>query len=471
MKKIFVIFSVLTIMALSTLTVSAISGEGTETNPFMITNEEELQLVTDFPDAHFKLANDIVMTKKLKRPLCYESENQIFTGVFDGNGYTISEVIMEISDYSSYAAFINKNEGTIKNVNIKNAYYLGMGGYGITYQNSGIIDNCSISFKYCGGPMSSAGIACNNSGTISKCYISGSMYYFNGICRDNTGTISECKISASISTSTGGIAEWNNGTIEKCSFSGSVNSASSFGGISGTNYGLISKCKVIGDFSNDYSDIAGICCDNYSVIENCFYSGTLSAETVGGISIDNYSYKETSPAKIENCYVAASFNYTDKIYTIAGTNSDGNIINCYYDRNLSGIYDNTQGNPKSTVAMKMKQTYQNWDFDNVWGIDENINNGYPYLLFELDSINDSVNFDYGTQKANVFVKEAGTYTVIFADYDGTIFNEADIQPLTLKQGYNCIPTTLKLADGDKVFLWKDSKTLVPICEAAIVSSN
>ena len=359
---------------------AAISGNGTEESPFMITNEEELQLVTDFPDCHFKLANDIVMTKELETPLCYESENQTFTGVFDGNGYTISDVIMEISDYSSYATFINKNEGTIKNVNIKNANYLGNGGHGITYQNSGIIDNCSISFKSCGGPSSSAGIAHDNSGTISKCHISGSMFYFNGICRNNTGTISECEISASISVSTGGIAEQNYGTIEKCSFSGSVNDASDFGGISGSNSGLISKCKVLGDFSYEYSDVAGICCNNYSVIENCFYSGTLSAETVGGISINNYT--RTSSAKIENCYVAASFNYTDKIYAIAKTNSDGNIINCYYDRTLSGINDNTQGTPMSTVAMKMAQTYSNWDFDTVWGIDENINDGYPYLLWE-----------------------------------------------------------------------------------------
>ena len=33
--------------------------------------------------------------------------------------------------------------------------------------------------------------------------------------------------------------------------------------------------------------------------------------------------------------------------------------------------------------MKMKQTYvKDWDFDNTWGIDKNINNGYPYLLWE-----------------------------------------------------------------------------------------
>ena len=273
--KVTIILSMLLLTLIPLSVNAAIVGDGTEASPFMITNEAELELVTDFPDAHFKLANDIVMTEELSVPLCYESENQTFSGVFDGNGYAISNIIMEIDDYSSYATFIYKNEGTIKNLNIKNANFLGLGGCGITYQNKGTIDNCSISFKSCGGPDSSTGIAYNNSGTISKCYVSGDMYYSNGISHYNTGTISYCEVSASLSPSSGGIVNSNKGTIENCSFVGSANETLDFGGISNTNYGLISKCKAIGDFSDDSSDIAGICCSNYSIIENCFFSGTL----------------------------------------------------------------------------------------------------------------------------------------------------------------------------------------------------
>ena len=39
--------------------------------------------------------------------------------------------------------------------------------------------------------------------------------------------------------------------------------------------------------------------------------------------------------------------------------------------------------------MKMKQTYStNWDFDTIWGMDKNINDGYPYLLCEYPTAED-----------------------------------------------------------------------------------
>jgi len=429
--KVTIILSML-LLTVIPLSVSAMSGNGTEESPFLITTEEELLLVTDFPDCHFKLANDIVMSEAIKTPICYESENGTFLGVFDGNGHTISNVGFGY-DISKISLF-NKNQGVIKNLNVE-GLRLSMNGLtvsGIVDENLGNIINCTV--KDVSGIESAYGIARLNSGTISECTVSGII--------------------------------WGQGDNA---------------GISYENSGIIEKCTVTAAVVAEWGSITGICYQNKSKIENCCFLGDLSnvnaaddhVNTVAGVSVYNGGWNGVD-GNIKNCLVVATFNNATNIYPIACnySNSNSTMENCYYDKTVSGLSTTTYGTPKSTSAMKMIQTYQtNWDFDTVWGIDSNINNGYPYLLWEYAPTDNQITFDTETQKAKIYLKEAGTYTVIFADYDGTIFKEANIQPLTLKQGYNSIPTTLTLTNGDKVFLWKDLKTLVPICEVLEISSK
>ena len=91
MKKLFFVFSVLTTIALSSMAAFAIDGDGTEETPFIITDQGELELVTDFPDCHFRLANDIEL-EGTWIPLCTQTSSGNFSGVFDGAGYTISNL-------------------------------------------------------------------------------------------------------------------------------------------------------------------------------------------------------------------------------------------------------------------------------------------------------------------------------------------------------------------------------------------
>jgi hypothetical protein len=61
-----------------------------------------------------------------------------------------------------------------------------------------------------------------------------------------------------------------------------------------------------------------------------------------------------------------------------GLNYSSPITNSYYDSETSGQSDDDgRGEPKTTAEMKKQETYADWDFDDIWGIDEN--NGYPYL--------------------------------------------------------------------------------------------
>ena len=65
MKKVLFMISVIIVLLISSLTVFALEGDGTEETPFLVTVQAELELVTDFYDCHFKLANDMVFLNQL----------------------------------------------------------------------------------------------------------------------------------------------------------------------------------------------------------------------------------------------------------------------------------------------------------------------------------------------------------------------------------------------------------------------
>ncbi len=140
------------------------------------------------------------------------------------------------------------------------------------------------------------------------------------------------------------------------------------------NYGTIENCCSQGAANQSGAFVKY----NYGTIQNCYSKGSTNC-TAGFVYENDYtsSYK----GKIINCYcvgegVSNGFVcYPNYSYTT--------ITNCYYDKQVSGVSDTNGGTqPKNTLAMKMKLTYTDWDFENTWGIDSNINDGYPYLLME-----------------------------------------------------------------------------------------
>jgi uncharacterized repeat protein (TIGR02543 family) len=144
-------------------------------------------------------------------------------------------------------------------------------------------------------------------------------------------------------------------------------------------------------------------------IENCFtegrivcptnemtHGGTWSAETAGLIA---HIYGSTT---INNCYSRVDVEDVDADDSdyglVAGvdgwTNPTVDATNCYsaghttyglgvlgqglcYDREL--VRKPSAAGGKSTLEMKIKGLYDNWDFENTWGRNDDINDGYPYL--------------------------------------------------------------------------------------------
>ena len=132
--------------------------------------------------------------------------------------------------------------------------------------------------------------------------------------------------------------------------------------------------------------------------------------------------------------------------------------------------------------MKMKQTYtrEGFDFDTIWGINKNINGGYPYLLWEYPD--EQVNHVLTETKANVLEDTLS--------FDINIDNNAlgKVVHMALYDQNNRLLRTYKVPNIDnkknivvaldavpeasyaKIFVWDSITSLVPLgdCERATI---
>ncbi len=335
MKRIICLMVAVCVLFSMVVTASASDyGEGTEESPILITTQEELLLISDFPYCYFELGNDIELEGDWV-PLCTYSED--FTGVLDGKGHTISNLHM--SNKTNMGLFA-KNAGMIKNLNVQTSIN------GLSYSGSSDV--------YIGI------IATYNNGTVHNCKVDGNVNY-----KYTSNSTGRSKI--------GGIAGFNTGIMEKCVSNIKISieraSDSCIGGIVGSSYGenaVISNCCVKGNIvaNNTGGVVGGVAGKSSATIENSYFIGTLSGEFVGGICGHGDS------TTISNCYASANssayLTTLEKgiVYVYSGKNS---VTNSFYDQTVSGATDTGYGAPKSTLAMKMKRTYTNagWDFENT----------------------------------------------------------------------------------------------------------
>lgn len=402
MKKIhlLILFALLSFCLI--LPVNAVDGEGTEESPFIITTQDELLLVGDFPDCYFKLENDIELQENFK-PLCRFGDS--FSGVFDGNGHTISEFNIT-STANDYGGLFKKNDGVIQNLNVTTTE-----DYRITLDNQ---------------------------------------YYFGIICGVNTGTIANCRVKCTATVS----HYWSYDMKYSC-----------FGGICGQNTGKISQVSVAGEFyeGNNGSHV------RFAAISPESSSGTISDSCANVTLPSSNSLGFAAGGTYFNCYIISNYSKFGPYLS--------SVNNCYYiniTTDLGGVSkDSTTFSTKSIGAMKMKATYtrMGFDFENVWGINANINDGYPYLLWEypaedplLMTKSSAEEFD-GNIVLNVHIDQNALGKVIQAamyDENGAPVSVFRIPNYSNKKDLTLVLPNDKKASYIKVFVWESLSSLTPL---------
>ena len=210
----------------------------------------EIKSIEDFKNIkenkNYILMNDLDFNNQIITPI--GNRNNPYIGIFDGNGYTISNYKFKNNTYNGLFGYV---EGEIKNlstnvnisINTDETLYLGtIAGY--LYK--GKIENCSsrglinvVSTSELLSTYVSGIVGKNEVGTVTKCSstisisntnvataYTGSIVAYNGggsyleakvnNCYAHDGTLSSTSSSTTGSSYTGGIVGFNFGTVDKC---------------------------------------------------------------------------------------------------------------------------------------------------------------------------------------------------------------------------------------------------------------
>jgi hypothetical protein len=280
-----------------------------------------------------------------------------FYGTFDGKGFNIENLYINRPNENNIGLFSGIGKSTtIKNLDLVNANITGRENTG-AFIGSGkgtsinVID-CSVTGSINGGKNTGGLIGIIGSYVVGlaspRVHIEKSYSEANVKGYTNTGglvgrhrdviSFKNCYSTGNVigtGTGTGGLIGWTS----SC-FYCSVNIINSY--TTGNISGIVSGAE--GKYVSGISGIGG-----YLYISNSFSIGSVS----GGYS------------------------------TVAFTNAKSSVNN--YFNNHTGNPDNSGTN---AIAINDDENYfkdssnppmNSWDFDNIWAIDPNINEGYPYL--------------------------------------------------------------------------------------------
>ena len=298
-------------------------GSGTEQDPYIINNTDDLEALANSVNSGTSYAGQFF---RLNADLTYNTATQNnhtaighydpiwdhpFSGTFDGDGHTISGI--RINNNHDYQGLF----GYCKNSTVKNL----------------ILTDARINGKY------------NVGGIVG--------YSFNG------SSIVDCQVAYNVNVSgsqdIGGIVGHNYSSIEDCQVANNVTLSGSkrVGGIAGSNGGSIKNCQVAnnvivsgsGDDSSNIGGIAGFIFFNGvndGSIENCQVANNVTVSGhgyVGGIA--GYGFLGSS---VESCHVVNNVTVSggnNFIGGIAGYMDESSIADCQVANNvtINGISD------------------------------------------------------------------------------------------------------------------------------------
>jgi hypothetical protein len=346
------------------LTIAKYSGGSGETNdPYQIATAEDLNDIGNHPEDFNKC---FLQTTDINLATYTGTQFKIigsFSGVFDGNGHSISNFTYQSSS----------------------AAYIGLFGY-VTTSYAQLKNMILVDPNINGGKVSYVGALVGklSDAFISNCGVKGGCVkggdYIGGLCgRSYRGTIKNCYATAS------------------------VKGISHLGGLCGlTDEGSISYCYATGTVIGEGPRLGGLCGHNeQSQIRNCYATGSVTA-TSGSFSLGGLCGSSDS-GYIGDCYATGSVTGDYFIGGLCGNHSYGTISNCYATGNVIGGYEsygvgglcgsgvdctiisgyfldtaglnNGYGTPRRDWQMRQQNTFVGWDFNDIWHICESYN--YP----------------------------------------------------------------------------------------------
>jgi len=350
-------------------------GAGTAPDPYLIETEAQLNSIghnSRLMDKHFKLMNDLNMDG-LKYYMI-APEPYAFSGTFDGNGHTISNILLEpLFDISSFGFISNiKGNGasmhdlTLVDPNVNSDWGWGVGSL-VGKNEGGTITNCHAANANIRGWVGVGGLV-------------GVNYWYSMISGCSaTGNVSENTFMSPLFSCVGGLVGENTfwseieNSFAKCNVSGE----DCLGGLVGASviYSPITNCYAGGNVTGTSNYIGGL------------------VGRFGGSSEISYSYSSS---------VVTGPNESESVGGLVGGKIGSSSISdyftaCFWDSEinpgLTGIGNTTDPCDiigESTANMQTETTFTDvgWDFlgetangtEDIWVVLEGID--YPEFVWQ-----------------------------------------------------------------------------------------
>jgi len=388
------------------------------------------------PTAHYILVDNIDASAVANFVPIGIDDIHYFRGVFDGQNHKIINLKIDRTDEVIGLFKVLMHDGTIKNLTLEGGTVRAKGTVGaLIGESAGTVINCHSSARV----RTITTDATNTSGGLIGCLGQGTLR------NSSTYYLNDKSEVASYSDDVGGLVGENfYGSIKWCWSSfrrADAENMVKVGGIAGYNSGLIEECYTALTLeTRGESHVGGVVGWNDGTVRNCYCGSQVRGETgynTGGIVGKNDGI-------VEKCYNYGHVKYSG-VGGLIGENYYGSVLNSFWDIATSGTSQPVGGGTGSllkcyglpTSDMKRQNTYTSadWDFDNIWTIDEGVD--YPRLRGAKRCLMAPTGINASNGQAGKItitwnsVADAGAYRVYRSDSSDGVFN----------------PITTWLADG------------------------
>lgn len=346
-------------------------GSGTEADPYLITDGAQLakvakdveDKVTVYKDVYFRLENDIDLSAHRWNPIgvwkWYEngaSENKTFAGFLDGNGKTITGLIVdERTEKNSAGLFgnIGDNAGAATNVGAKDLNIVDARIYatdeGMERSSSAILAgyvmaNFGHTIRF--DNISVSGTIANTKVEMKKAMISGGL--IGEVCR---ATVDNCQADVTIKggDNTGGFVGIDaSSTYTNCKVTGKVTGLWAIGGFVG--YAQEADPGTMSTFKNCVAEVDIVASDwraggfagymEKGKASSCAALGDVTSSVtgwnpkVGGFVGEIGTSGATGSAILDKCHAAGKVTAVSPDYKaggFVGTHTEGTYTECSFD--------------------------------------------------------------------------------------------------------------------------------------------
>ena len=328
-----------------------------------ISDQAGLEAIAEDLSGKYYLTKDIALSGDWLALGWTDDADVPFTGIFDGNGHTISGLPCS---------------------------YDGATNVGLFAINEGIIQNFNLDIVRVGGSQFVGSVAGVNKNTIQNVIVTQSPYSSAvGVAALNTG---------SSGGYAGGIAGQNRGTIYQCGTNiGTVNAYNYAGGIAGGNWGTVEQCYAKGGLNARFYTtqpsyatyyVGGLVGGNVGTVKDCYVN--LDNWVIGTQRLGGFVGWQSDKGKIEHCYAA----HNDKVNSKTGPSTPVRDVSVFIGLNAGSVSDTWVSGTGGSAIGAQYITYANLadqayvgqhtglDFNGVWAYEQGKNHNYPIFAWE-----------------------------------------------------------------------------------------